>query len=423
MFNLKNIFASLLFLSVPAFAQTGWFSLPTPIPTSAYDVHFISQDTGFIDFISHVTMKTVDGGMSWSDYENSGKSFFPMNGLLFNIGYNGSNGYSTDRGESWQSFIVKKAEDTSIRVQNRRLEAVDFISGTLGYAINNSGYFDSNDTSIFLLKTTNMGATWIETPILTGSDKKYPLAFKFRDEMHGMLYWREFWDDIEPNGIWAEGLSFTSNGGKTWKSVSPPLQRASIYYAQNRWIIPGAYSVDDGKTWEYSICNCPSLDGELAITRDNDSIIFIVTEHHIYKSTDIGTTFVEQKSPVQLGRNGWQGIGDRINFPTTDIGYIVGYSGLTVLKTTDGGGLPLAVGVTFNELQTISPNPANSHVKFTYDELSSPTILEVFDALGISVSKELVELQTTLYRLDTRHYAPGVYFARLGSKTFRFVKQ
>jgi hypothetical protein len=70
----------------------------------------------------------------------------------------------------------------------------------------------------------------------------------------------------------------------------------------------------------------------------------------------------------------------------------------------------------------IQPNPAKDHLYLTLTEGRNEGVIEVFDALGRQVSKEIIPANTNSYTLDIRRYASGAYYVRYRNKTARFVK-
>ena len=95
-----------------------------------------------------------------------------------------------------------------------------------------------------------------------------------------------------------------------------------------------------------------------------------------------------------------------------------------VIKTTDGGGPPLSVKLSPScDCNTkISPEIASGSVTISFDAVPSAESIEIYDAIGRQVSSAQIPAEATSYRIDISNYASGMYFAKLRSKMYKFVK-
>jgi photosystem II stability/assembly factor-like uncharacterized protein len=71
---------------------------------------------------------------------------------------------------------------------------------------------------------------------------------------------------------------------------------------------------------------------------------------------------------------------------------------------------------------SIVSNPTYSTAEFLFDEVKDETLFELFDALGRSICRQQVSPGQTLLHIGMQKYPAGIYFARLGTETIRFVK-
>ena len=66
-------------------------------------------------------------------------------------------------------------------------------------------------------------------------------------------------------------------------------------------------------------------------------------------------------------------------------------------------------------------NPITSSADFQFDALQEPAVFELFDALGRSLLRQQLAVGQQTRRVDMQKYPAGIYFARLGGETVRFV--
>lgn len=68
-------------------------------------------------------------------------------------------------------------------------------------------------------------------------------------------------------------------------------------------------------------------------------------------------------------------------------------------------------------------NPISSSADFQFDPLNSSISFQLFDLLGRAIYHEQLPAGQTSFHLDMQKYPSGIYFARLGNETVRFVKE
>ena len=176
-------------------------------------------------------------------------------------------------------------------------------------------------SSQHLFRTTNNGQSWtVISPDLTLADPKTlgdsggPIT---KDQNGPEIYGTIFAvapSRLEKGTIWTgsdDGLVFiTRDDGKNWTNITPPelphYSRISIidaswskpgtaYLAANRYQMddraPYVFKTDDyGKTWTKIITGIPADDFPRVIREDRvkPGLLYLGTEHSIYKSTDDG---------------------------------------------------------------------------------------------------------------------------------------
>lgn len=162
-----------------------------------YDVDFLNENTGLAVGEYGVILKTVDGGLNWTlsqqneNFSFSGVSFISSQ-IAFAVGsdeqflYGGVILRTTDGGANWTSTLT-----------DQNLNAVDFPSATVGYAVGRGGT---------ILKTIDGGSNWTQ---LTSGFNGYLFDLVFVSETTGYV--------VGESGV----ILKTIDGGSSWQSVTP----------------------------------------------------------------------------------------------------------------------------------------------------------------------------------------------------------
>lgn len=347
----------LLFTTTFITAQGTWTTYPNIIPsTFPREVHFITEDLGYVACNDYKIFKTTDGGMNWVDVSPPFQPSWP------GLSYTGiaSLGPDTLFAPCESDDFIARTNDggitwDSIPFQTQgSVHAVTFVNDSVGFT--HGGYvhktMDRGATwnlistelisnpivqitdSIFLtsggygggvFKTVDQGHTWIE--ILTGSTD--PIwGLYFFDEMNGII--------CGDNGR----MSITSDQGINWTTQSI-----------NQYQLRDVHFVND--TLGFS---CSGNNGT-----------------QFYQSNDAGQTW------FGVGSYTCSGLID-IDFPTKCVGYIIGLNGY-LLKYEDP--ICASIGTEENSYLDFSlyPNPASSSINL---ELPSNQIYQatLFDIQG-----------------------------------------
>ncbi|MDX1421303.1 MAG: YCF48-related protein, partial [Rubricoccaceae bacterium] len=94
-----------LVLSAPLSAQGSWQLLDTNTTTDLNAVHFVSADVGYAVGDAGTVLKTLDGGLFWTDVSPGGPDLFGVHffdastGVV--VGDGGAIGRTTDGGATW----------------------------------------------------------------------------------------------------------------------------------------------------------------------------------------------------------------------------------------------------------------------------------------------------------------------------------
>lgn len=398
------------------FAQSGWFTVVTSgeIHKPFKDIFFSSADSGFI-FCGQSSEQTSDGGQTWVEVPNPIMKTYPGSSnssqICFNIGdFHDSVGRSTNNGESWHEYKV----DSLFR--NNYNTYFTFPSESIGFI----GQGD------YLFRTTDSAKTW-ERNHTFGNNDGYVVLLNFRDAMHGICATYDvgscamFFDEY----IWR-----TSDGGEHWVSTYKRLFAKDLFYQErfSRWIANDYdginFSYDDGETWQ--LIRFPKIVGPFEkLTFFNDTIGYALTGAGlIYKTLDGGSTWFQQSTPPEFIKK--QGL-SRSLYKIKAINQTICFAMLdsTVIKTIDGGGAVQSGVKSVTESSStllLRSNPVSSMARFAFESEKTPRWLEIFDLLGRVVYRETISNVLTSKEVDMHHLSCGIYLAKLGHQSLRFIK-
>lgn len=389
----------IIYFSSILFAQTGWYSLPTPPSSSAlYGVFFKDANTGVV-----YIWKTINGGQNWIQSTNAGGyciNFYDMNtGYLI-----GSGAYKTTNcGDNWTSLPIPAGGSI--------MYSADFPDINTGYLSGATGK---------IVKTTNGGSNW--TNILSGVSSLYTLQGNFFVDINTgyVCGWQSDNSSV---------ILKTIDGGSNWATQNFSSGRFnSIFFMDiNTGIVIGQKiyrTTDAGNNWNEITTSVSIFSTELYFPSQNTGYCsgFGGT---IIKTTDAGLTWFRQTTGTSSHL-------ESIYFINDNTGYACGQNG-KVLKTTDGGGPPfgiISISTEIPEKLSLSqnyPNPFNpvTNINFGIPQKSFVKII-VYDAAG-KVIDQLVnfELNAGTYKVDWQadDFPSGVYFYSLQAGNYKESKK
>jgi len=234
-----NLFCSLLFvLHIPIYSQ--WSQFPMGTSADIFDLHFITQNTGWVVGSNGTILKTTNGGNSWAVQQSN---------LSINIysvcftdslhgwvcGPDGNILKTTNGGENW----IQKPSGVS-----ENINSILFVSESDGFAVTGDWY-NGYPYSGRILKTTDGGETW---------------TIKLFDDSHGFidLY---FYDKYNGWICGSNGATYkTTNGGNSWSYINANSSYwlFSIFYPSPNigYVVGGnsnsdfiSKSTNSGNTW------------------------------------------------------------------------------------------------------------------------------------------------------------------------------
>jgi photosystem II stability/assembly factor-like uncharacterized protein len=322
----KVLLFFMIFLATQSsFSQNQWQQLNSGTTSYLRDLHFISEDTGWVIGHGGIIIKTTDGGITWIQ-QNSGTS-----SDLYNVSFideqkgwvGGLNGIllkTTNGGETWQSG--------NISVNN--IYGLVFLNENIGCAVTGKlvPYYYSH-----VYRTTNGGNFW---GVYFG-----PLI----DDAYLDLFGKS------PN-VWAVGtgvIARSTNDGQTWYSVFSPTDQwlYDVFFFDNTtgWAVGGGSdsevilkTANGGVSWQIQreSYQYQRLQGVFFTDLQNG---WTVGEWGIIlRTTNGGTLWTSYTTPTNSYLR-------EVQFPTQSVGYIVGENG-TILKYSDNS----------NFIQVLDPN-------------------------------------------------------------------
>lgn len=221
---------------------------------------------------------------------------------------------TTNRGMDWQAI------NTGIEVYDISAIAIDPLNPKNVYASSFGGG---------VYKASNGGETWFTSNAGLGEMDVHSIAIK-PDEPTVLLAGT------------AEALYRSTNSGQSWllvqeapQSATPDVFGSAIAFApgNSQIVYVGTYgfgvwkSLDSGLTWQNIYKNHNSAIIEIAVSPQNDGIVFMATENSLFKSVDGGSSwqssFAVFCDAVSI---------DPQNSNTVYLGYPYG-----VMKSEDGG--------------------------------------------------------------------------------------
>lgn len=302
----------IIFYSLQTYAQ--WTNEASPVPDFIHGICYPSDQVGYINDIAGNVSKTINGGMTWSNFIHitSGRTHYPYflnseKGFISSIG--GKILRTENGGDSWQTIQLNT---------NVWLFKFSFPTTSRGYIIGNSGY---------IAKTNDGGLSWSNIISPTSEDLR---AVTFLDTSLG----------------WIGGtgcLYKTTNGGNTWvryngisnyatvREISFPSQTIGYIVGDNGIIYK---TTNQGIDW--FVQSSPTSSSLNCATFLNDERGYAVGNYgSLIVTTNGGQNWMAQNSGVSHHLVA-------AYFKNSSIGYVGGgiegsYNPSVLLKTNNGG--------------------------------------------------------------------------------------
>lgn len=391
---------------------SNWFGINTNV--NRYEVnavYFIDDNTGYIGGVGGL-LKTTNGGENWNsanfDITTISSIFFidNMNGLVGGF-QNPNSGvlYKTTNGcASW--FPVKSMAST-------HFESIYFVGLDTGYCVTGQAF----------LKTTNKGNNWVHMPNEFGGFND--VVFTTRNTGYICGYDSKIFKTTNSGINWF--LNFSGAPSTYLSSISFTNAETGFAVGLNTIM----KTTNSGSNWFYQYSTNANLHS-IEFLNENTGYIAggNLSNSKTLRTTDGGNSWMELATISS-------GYLNSVFFPSVNIGYVVGDNG-TVLKTTDGGGLPISIEFSSINipidyaLSQNYPNPFNPQTKIKFAVPSnvkgqtSNVKLVIYDLLGrevVTLVNEELKPGTYEADWDASNYSSGVYFYKIISNDFVETKK
>ncbi|CAN5453308.1 hypothetical protein BH10BAC5_BH10BAC5_09670 [soil metagenome] len=365
----------ILTLTVPSFANYGWYMTPTNTTTTVGGISMISSTRAIAVGFGGLLRSTTNGGATWL-FSSAGVSSNLHKVLFINsnvgtiVGAEGVLLHTTNGGNSWVQIslgITSNINDIAFVKSGGEYTNLGFIVGING----------------LMYKTTDGGSSWASQN--SGTSTVLDNIFV-----------------VNANTIYATGLGGTviktTNGGLNWFSANPPS--GNNYYGvsffdentgvicagnpiQGNWVDGKIYkTTNGGLSWTLKL-SYPSASLHIPFYHSINSITVVGAQGKIFKSVDGGNFWALQdnQSPNFLYD---------VDFADSLTGMAVGEGG-TIVKTITGGltGIsePISSFPDKFDLSQNYPNPFNPTTNINISIIKSGNYsLNVYDVEGSLVS-------------------------------------
>ena len=353
----KFIFVVTL-ISPLLYSQPQWTQLNSGTSAILTNLCFVSNNVGWAVGYDGEILKTTNGGITWNQQtSNTNTNLFSVFFIDNQRGWIGGAGglllTTTNGGNNWNT--------SSIGSGNEVVYSIDFSDEQTGYALVSqlTPYYYG-----YIKKTSDSGSSWQTKYTINGA------AFLTVRAM------QEY--------CWAVGTSvaaYSTDYGNTWYVDSPTSYwLLGVYFLKHQlgWAVGGIdngnnveiimKTIDGGITWQTveENYNFKSLKGVYFVNADTGWAVG--SNGRILNTTDGGSTWIVQNSPVSNNLR-------KIQFPSESTGYIVGeggvilkYSAFTPITVLDpNGGESIAAGSNYY-VQWSSTDVANVKLDYSIDD-------------------------------------------------------
>jgi photosystem II stability/assembly factor-like uncharacterized protein len=408
----KLILFVLILVSLPIYAQFGWYRQNANSTNLVGGVHMFNDNKAIVVGFNGLVRTTTNGGTNWAltsvgISSNLHKVTF-MNDLMgVIIGELGIILYTSNGGASWNSTGSVSNNLNDVRYVEVGGEASNtaYIAGTNG----------------LILKSTNGGLNWNS---LNSGTTQMLNDVSFADFNTGFV--------CGINGI----VLKTTNGGVNWTPKNTGLTDINNYGIRflnkdTGIVVGGSVSFNNGcifkttnggTTWTVKLLN---YFGSINMPYYHDANTITVVGNYgvILRSYDGGNSWTIQ------GNQSNEYLHD-VDFSNSSVGIAVGKNG-AIVKTTSGGLVNVSLQSTLKpesfSLKQNYPNPFNPATKISFDIKNSTfASLKIFDMSGKEI-KALVDenLAAGSYEINfnASELNSGVYFYTLKTNEYTETKK
>ncbi len=388
-----------------SYSQNGWQQLSSFTSTNLSHVYFVNSNTGIITAYSPVIYRSIDGGITWSQYlySNTNVWFWGIDFINESTGW--VIGYSLN--SPYSNTILRTSNGGANWIEQYtgigQIREVFFINTLTGFVSGDSFY-----------KTTNAGTNWI-----VSNPPGYNTGL-------GLFFWDQNTGWVGGGSSSVNTIISTTNSGTSWYSQLPVnghLYDIHFFNSQTGFAAgPNGIikTTNSGINWlsSYNTTYGGALSFPNSQTGWATILVSNPTAGKLIKTTDGGSTWVIQSiaDPRIFGR---------VFMLNLNTGWVVGDEGV-IYKTTNGG----ATGIqpVNNEipsefsLSQNYPNPFNPDTRIRFDiPNTGKVIFSVYDILGTEIftlNESNFSPGIYEYQFDGTDLPSGIYFYRLSSGNF-----
>lgn len=400
------------------------------------DFAFINNTTGFASGAYNTTI--VEGPVNFSDYDK--KTLRPLSPLFGSNGYKGMLLKTNNAGQSWVTF-------GSLPANVYYLNGITFVNSTTGFAL--ASFDFSGGINDGVIKTTNSGLNWFNTPMPENINNLYDIFFRDVNTGYAAGY------DVVNDTARAVILK-TTNSGVSWtrqifmqlryfKSIDFTNANTGLVTGSNNALIETLSSyiyktTDSGFSWflvssynDIELQSVKFVTGTgIAIAAGASYNIPTANTDFTAKTTNYGMNWVSGSfndtncilfDSELLDNNNWYLAGGNLNVNNSPV----------ILHTTNGSPIsvePVGTSVPVScYLSQNYPNPFNPVTKIRFAISSGEAaqiFLSVYDVTGREVAVLVNQsLMPGNYEteFDASKLSSGVYFYRLLTENFSEIRK
>lgn len=364
-----------------------WTQLNSGTTETLNCVFFTDDNTGYAAGSGSTTatlIKTIDGGTTWNPLSiNTVNEIYSLSFGSSNVGYaltkQSELFKTTDAGSTWNNIYNFGVFDGHIFFQNA-----------------DTGFVANGDGTIY--KTIDGGTTWSS---VTMSSFSNPTSIYFPTTQVGYVvtYWGK--------------VAKTNDMGATWtilnQATSKPLWDVFFTTIDTGYAVGGdgvssliLKTTDGGNSWTVQTTTPTTSSSHNAVFFTSSDTGYLGNTS-IYLTNNAGAVWNSMTTPKQI---------KDIYFPSSSVGYAVGYNGAILkLNTTTTG-----IDNNFTSLPNINPfpNPAGFQVSIpTSQEKGS---IKIFDLAGNEIDEFKINESNLALQIDVSNYKNGIYFFSVSSE-------
>ncbi len=384
-------FICILIISLQSLSIFGqWTTLNSGSTEKLNTVYFTSDNVGYAggSGVTNATLlKTIDGGTNWfpltiNTIHEIVSIFFTSPDTGFVLNYNNELYKTTDGGNNW--LFKKQFWGYTGKIY--------FTSNLIGYVGVSDGV-----QGIFH-KTYDEGNTWTDSVTVTGMSNVTALHFPSSSIGYAVSFGGK--------------IAKTLDAGLSWSELTQPTTKPlmDVFFTSDNvgYTVGGdglssvlLKTINGGNDWTLQTTSPPTMQNHEAVFFTEETTGYC-GNGYIYKTINSGTTWNPMTSNGQILD---------LFFPSSTIGYAVGYSGLILkLNSTNS----INEDMESDEIISFFPNPTNNQI--TVSITQDVGFLIIYDLNGKEIDNYNTNQNEKEIIIDVAKYENGVYTFLLGNQ-------